>query len=652
MQNLRDNARDQRPSSMRGDTSPGAFAARATAVPACSWRGEAANAGRHQPMHKVVQSYLKQFVAEQALESLAEDQQFERFVNFCVVAQFFPDNFDLDAVTTSDADPSIDGVAVLIGEELITTVEDAKSLLEARGARRSLEARYIFCQAKRSDSFDAGEMLKFASGVTSLFTKPPRTKDEVIAEFLEIHAVLLENLGRIQNGRPQCRLYYAATGTWHQSSGLAAQVIDPTVEALARLGLFHEATFEPIDREGLIALWNRSKQPIEATFTVKGTVALPPIAKVTEAYLGLARADDFVRSVLSDSEGRIRASAFEQNVRAFLGEENDVNARMRNALTEVSRHDRFVINNNGITIVSPDVRVQADRVSVSGYQIVNGCQTCHVLFRNAKNLTEDVWVPLKIIEAADPDVVAQLVESTNSQTAVEESQFISIRPFAQRLETYFASAHQGDEDGRLYFERRTNQYAGTGISKLRIFDIPKIARAFAAMFLDLPHFAYMYPTQVLHERRQQLFCPDHSEHAYHTAALALYRLELAFSNKYVPSTYQSAKWHILMLLRLLKAGPDMPRFDSGKIEKYCATLDAVLSKGGKASAPPFLECVKILDGAGDVTRDKRKGQRYTQTISKLAAKAREPAKTAAAASKKRPATRSQRRASKAAQLGR
>lgn len=572
-------------------------------------------------MHKVVESYLKNFVSQNELQAIDQAEQFERFVNYCVINEFYPDHFDLEMVTTAQEDPSIDGICVLLDNEIISTADEAKAFLDKLKRRRAAEAHYLFVQAKRSDSFDAGEMLKFTSGVTALFQVPPRTKDEVVAEFLQTHEALLEDLSKIQNGRPRVTLYYACTGTWDDNSGLRQQVIDPTVATLTRLDLFHQVEFVPIDRDGLIRRWNKSKEPVKATFNVKGTVALPPIRGVTEAYLTLVRADEFVDNVLAEKDGRIRTTVFEQNVRAFLGDENEVNRKIKDSLADADRRDRFAINNNGLTLVATDVSVQSDRVTVVDYQLVNGCQTSHVLFRNRDKLSDAVWVPLKVIEAQDPDVVAQLVESTNSQTIVEDPQFISIRPFAQKLEAYFAAVEVGtdDADKRLYFERRTHQYAGTSISRKRIFDIPRVARVFAAMFLDLPHITCRYPTQILTERRQQLFRNDHSEHPYHTAALALYRLDLAMGNQYVPRKYQAYQWHLLMLLRHLVAGSEMPRFDSKNIEKYCAQMDTVLAKGGKASAPPFLECIKVIDEVGDVSRDKRKGKPYTDELKRAVA---------------------------------
>jgi hypothetical protein len=575
-------------------------------------------------MHKIIESYLRQFVTENGYDALGEAEQFERFVNHSVIAQFFLDSYDMDAVTTSSDDVGIDGVAVILGDELITTAEDAKIYLRSAKPRRSIPARYVFCQAKRTDGFDLGEMLKFGMGVTDLFSESPEVSNDVLAEFLEIHEVVVTNLSNIQDGRPHCNLYYACTGIWNETNGLRQRALDPTIANLNRIGLFHQITYDPLDRETLGKLWIATRAPINATFSVKGTVSLPPINGVTEAYLALAPAQDFINNVLSDEGGRMRTSVFEQNVRAFLGDDNPVNLRIKEALGTNSVHDRFAINNNGVTIVSPDVKVQSDRVSVSDFQIVNGCQTSHVLHRNKELVGPSVWIPIKIIEADDPDIVAQLVESTNSQTMVEQEQFLSIRPFARKIEAYFNAFEGTDEERerRLYFERRTNQYAGQGIGRLRAFDIPKLARVFAAMFLDLPHIAYMYPNQVFVERKEQLFRSDHREHIYYTAALALYRLELALGNQYVTRQYQSYKWHMLMIVRYLYGGPEMPRLDSQKIENYCAKIDSVLVRGGKASAPPFQEAARIIEQIGVVTRDRRKGQKYTDELREAALRTR------------------------------
>lgn len=70
-------------------------------------------------MHQVIASYLRRFVTDHSLEDLEEYKQFERLVNYVTVARYYPDEFDVEEVTTSDIDQSIDGVAVLLGDDLV-----------------------------------------------------------------------------------------------------------------------------------------------------------------------------------------------------------------------------------------------------------------------------------------------------------------------------------------------------------------------------------------------------------------------------------------------------------------------------------------------------------------------------------------------------
>lgn len=319
--------------------------------------------------------------------------------------------------------------------------------------------------------------------------------------------------------------------------------------------------------------------------------------------------------MLSDGDDRIRSSIFEQNIRAFLGDENPVNKKIKKSLEDSLDHDKFAILNNGVTIVTPEAKVQRGKIFVRDFQIVNGCQTSHVLFRSRQSVSDNIWIPVKVIQAENPDVLAQVVEATNSQSDVAESQFVSIRPFVQKVEAYFNSFDNEEEaDRRVYFERRTKQYAGQRIGRKRLFDIERLARAYVAMFMDLPHLAARYPTQTFKEKSSELYQSSHREHAYYVAALALYRLELALGNDYVPREYQRYKWHLLMILRLQVAGGKMPPLNSKKLDKYCDKIVASLSSGGKGSATPFIKAIEVIKNAGDATRDRLKRQPYTTQI--------------------------------------
>jgi hypothetical protein len=392
--------------------------------------------------------------------------------------------------------------------------------------------------------------------------------------------------------------------------------IDAAVANLDKTGLFRSVAFQPIDRERLVPLWMATRTPVEASFSVRGLIPIPGIAGVEEAYLTLVPAPEFVDRVLTDENKRIRLSVFEQNVRAFLVDTNPVNSRIRQAIRDAGSHDRFAILNNGLTIVAPDVRVQSDRVSLINYQIVNGCQTSHVLFRNREALSAKMLIPVKLIEANDPDMIAQVVEATNSQTNVGQTQFYSVQPFLTKLQAFFDSYDpSGVGELRLYFERRTRQYMGQDVGKPRIFDIQKLARAFASMFLNLPHLAARYPTQIFKEKSDAIFQVDHKEITYYTAALALYRFELAFGNNYIPSGMRRLKWHALMVFRHQVVGRSRPPLSSNKIEAFCQKMIKALTPSGRSSVPPLKQALDSIESFGGfVSRDRLKGQKYTTDL--------------------------------------
>lgn len=566
-------------------------------------------------MHKVLQTSIDRFLKGQLIDDVTNSQGFEHFSNYCVVAQQCTESFDVEEIATPKDTEGIDGVAVLLDGTIILSKEDAESFFANIRGRQQVRASYIFIQSKTSESFDSGEMLKFGAGVLRLFDESGSYSetDGTLGEIQGIHSVLVENMHRIQDSRPRCHLYYVCAGTWNESNGLRkyAEQIQSVLSASSN---FSNVAYEPVDRERLIRLWQQTHEPITATFAVQHYMPIPEIPGVAEAYLALVPALDFIKHALTDEDGRMRASVFEQNVRAFLGEDNRVNKKIQETLADTQTQDRFALLNNGITIVAPDVRIQSSKISVSGYQIVNGCQTSHVLFRNQQLVTSNALLPVKVIETSDPGILAQVVQATNSQTDIDETQFLSIVPFVQRLGAYFDTfEHDSEEQPRVYFERRIRQYAEEDIGRMRIFDIGRVARCFAAMFLDLPHLAARYPNQIFREQKK-IFQSDHSEKAYYVAALALYRLELALGNKYVDRSHQTRKWHSLMVFRYQVGGPDLPALNSKKIDAYCDKLLVGLSAGGKASAPPFKKAMDLLDKLGISGRDRLKSQKSADDV--------------------------------------
>jgi hypothetical protein len=544
-----------------------------------------------QPMHPIIQTYLGQFSKERSIESMDEADRFERFVNYCVISNRCPTRFEVEDVTTDDPEVGIDGVAVLIGDEVVTMSDEATALFERR--HRDLDVQYLFVQAKRSETFSRDSILNLGSAVRDVLADSPRLpRDSCLSEAANIHKVVVENVNKVRNGQPDCSLFYATTGTWTGDPVLEA-TRNQVVQDLVATKFFHRVSVEPIGFDELRREWVATRAPAEAKFSVIAELPMPAMEGVSEAIIVLVTAQEFVERVLCDEKGNLRAMVFEQNVRHFLGERNEVNEQIRATLDNKQKKHRFAILNNGITIAAREIRRVANTVTVKDFQIVNGCQTSHVLFHARAELDENVVLVVKAISSFQEGVVDELVVATNSQTKVAESQFLAIKNEVRAVQTFFGSypGEDGDER-RLFFERRLGEFDGKGIAAVRIFDIHLLAKVFASMFLDTPHDALGSPSRVYD--LPQLFSRDGIEIAYYTAAFAYYRTVLMLGNNQISRKDGIMKWHALTAMRYQTLGALPLSAPADAIRTACDEVLALIWQPPKDSIAAFEGAIELV----------------------------------------------------------
>jgi AIPR protein len=133
-------------------------------------------------------------------------------------------------------------------------------------------------------------------------------------------------------------------------------------------------------------------------------------------------------------------------------------------------------------------------------------------------------------------VFSELVRATNSQTKVEDTQFLSLRPILKRVEQYFNT--YTDQESRIYFERRDRQYVGQGIPAIRIFSLHNAAKCVTAMYCNRPELAFRYPKTMYEEFTNVIFADDVKEIIFYSACLALYRFFLLLSNAIIPQKHE------------------------------------------------------------------------------------------------------------------
>jgi hypothetical protein len=277
---------------------------------------------------------------------------------------------------------------------------------------------------------------------------------------------------------------------------------------------------------------------------------VPPIPGVDQAVQGLLAAPELVSKILADAQGGIRKTLFHDNVRDFLGY-NEVNSDIRDTLRDPVRRKRFAVLNNGVTIVARDLSVIGDDLVLRDFQIVNGGQTCHVLFDQRAMLTGDVQVSVRIVHCQDEDVIGGIVAATNRQTAITEDDLAAREEFHRRLEEFFPAAR--DKAQRLYYERRSKQYSErSDVEKTRVISRVQLTRAYAAMFLRDPAGGY---SDLVADRRHELFQDGHHLVAYYAAAVAYYRLEWLIRNRRMDRAHRPALYHLLAAIsfRLLRS---------------------------------------------------------------------------------------------------
>jgi cold shock CspA family protein len=388
---------------------------------------------------------------------------------------------------------------------------------------------------------------------------------------------------------PCCDLYYVSLGKWTNDDFLN-QRIDADVKLIRDTSMFSEVCFWPWDADSVKSIYRELERKVVKEIIFERHTSLPPINGVEQAYLGVIPAGEYLK-LICDSDGRLQRSLFYDNVRDFLGN-NAVNEDIRRTLADSSLHDNFTILNNGITIVARALNQVGPKFKLSDFQIVNGCQTSHVL-HSARNNVSSVFIPIKLVITDNQEVTNRVIKATNWQTEVKEEAFESLKDFQKELEEFYRIV-EVPAGCRLYYERRSRQYDFMPVDRKKVISLTAQIKSFVAMFLNEPHSTHRYYGELLESNRHRLFMQDHSPYPYYVSGLALHILDQMLSVGDMPRKYYKYRFQLLMLFRLLAENGPTPYLNSKKITGYCSELIAVLSKSIVAK-DIFEKAIVVLD---------------------------------------------------------
>jgi hypothetical protein len=271
--------------------------------------------------------------------------------------------------------------------------------------------------------------------------------------------------------------------------------------------------------------------------------------------------------------------------------------------------------NNGVTIIAKGLKQAGSSFTIEDFQIVNGCQTSNVIFGQRDVLDESVAIPLRLIATKDDEVIESIVLATNRQTELKPEQLYALTDFSKSLEKYFVSF---PDNARLYYERRDGQYDRSSIEKGRIVTPPNLIKAFAAMFREEPHIAAKNYKTLRDQVGETIFNRNDKLAPYYVAAFAAYKLELQYRSQKITADYKSARYHILLALKLLLDSKPLPPLNSKQIEERCNDMMKVLWDAEKTDEF-FQKAVRVIDKVSnnDLSRDNIRTITTTQQIQKL-----------------------------------
>ncbi|MGW4742731.1 AIPR family protein [Nocardia xishanensis] len=559
-------------------------------------------------MDRVTHRLFKDWIDNSGLGSEDEAEQFEFFVNFVVLSRQHEQQFSVDEYSCgAGGTVGIDGFALSINGELIPGIDELEDALQGK---HSFDSAITIIQVKRTDGFNLGDMSVFADTAVAMLKndKPPHPG---LVEAHSMLQMLFDHSPRFRSN-PVCKLFYVTTGNWKEQAPFLAKIKD-TKDRLESTNLLSRVDFHVWGAKQIQDNWRAIDSATEVTFQFDQKTTLPDMSGIREAYIGVIPATEFVKLIV-DEDGDIRKTLFFDNVRDFQGD-NDVNLDIgRTLLSGEASH--FCVLNNGVTTVAEDLKVTGNRFTLRDFQIVNGCQTSHILHRHRDRL-DDVYVPFRLIVSDDEDVTNSITKATNKQSQVTAENLLALAEVQKRIEAYFNSF--GDDDAhRIYYERRSKQWAGSTQVRgtWRVITLRNLMQSFSSMYLRIPHTAARYYGDLRKRAGTEVFADAHHPSYYYSAAYAFCKMDHFFRSGAIDRGFKPVRYHLLTGIQTVVSGnPEPDKLESleKKAEKSCAALNKLLwdEKAYLESIHCAAEIIERLAGARGIDRELGRNRDFT-----------------------------------------
>lgn len=534
-------------------------------------------------MDRITNSFIEEFCTSFGFEIDNLMRKYELFTNYCIIAKHmvnttFTNTLQDIVESNTYTDVRFDGFAVLLNGTLVSSQQEVDDILEIN---TNVKVEFIVIDTK-SKIHGADVAQNLIENIKTAFIDILKEKD--INEYADdgnqnlLQYILSKSTHFCATEPPVLYVYLVSDQANPEDAQICSDKLKEINEIFKGKGLFDKIITNIWSNQQLVGAYKKSKNNESISIKMTETpISLPKIDGAGDSYLAIVPFSEFKKLII-DENGAIKSSVFHDNIRAFQGD-RPANVAMKKSLTEGTINE-FIFKHNGITVIASSVTYGSMELRFFDYQIVNGCQTCHVLYNN-RNVPgiDNLQLIVRAIGSTDKRLRNDIVMGTNSQTEVKREQLIALSEVQERIEDYYNSIREYE---RLYYERRSKQYISeTKVPQNKVITIPIEIYSFVSMFLSEPHNVTGYYSQVvdnIEKSGKRVFSMDYKPDVYYTAGYTHYCLTKFLKEAHIPYNYVSLKYYIMYAFRLMATdNVAMPAMESDEIEAYCKKINATLS---------------------------------------------------------------------------
>lgn len=504
-----------------------------------------------------VKSLLDLYRKEHSGNDQRDGVVFERMLTQAIIENDSPncisnDEALLDTICVDDYfDSGIDSICIRVNGHIVTSLDFLKFIIEKDKGIRTAEI--ILIQSKCKDKFDLKEISTFILGVQN-FLEPvsSRKLNAKVQLWFNIKNEILENVQYWTDmNHIDVRLFYAAANaTWTNSSEVLGS-FETLKKAAERFenGVYKIESPVFIDEKRLQKISVNENETYSAKLALQGT---PLQLAGDDSVMGCAaiiNATDLLGILIDETTGNLKRGLFEENVRDYQGNTN-VNQSIRETIKNAP--ESFILRNNGITILANRLEYpNLNSVRITNPQIVNGCQTCSVIYYAHKEGLDlsKVQVFARIISTNETETINSIVSANNNQNMVHDMINEITKEYHKKLETYFREYDDVAESRHVYYERRSKSLANENICAYQKCTFKTLIQSSVAVWFDAPYDAVDSEFRLLPKYKDQVFSDNHMEICYYASASLFSVFDLLVYENRIDSTWRSARPFICYLVK-------------------------------------------------------------------------------------------------------